>query len=160
MARRMDHELRNRQQRARDSLREEREEMNRELRLLRATWKELTTFRASRGSYREEQRRRRPLARKAGSRKRARTMRFPGTRASLKALLRPLKLAGSWTARPHGVWTLRCCDGAILNWAETRGTLWFQGPESVSRKLERRVQKRLRAWYRRQSRSSEKGGAD
>lgn len=90
---RMNHELRNRQQRARDSQREEWEEMYKQERLDRAAWKEMSRTGASDDDDDREMRRAFPKRdRDRVLKRRARKMRFPGTLDSLADLLLPLDL--------------------------------------------------------------------
>lgn len=143
---RMNHELRNRQARARDSLRMDLEDERRQHRLDQAARPPRRTFIAevARGTRDDDSR----LCN--NDRKRQPKLAFPGTLDQLKRALRPLKLDGAWINLPNGVWSLRCWNRAVVNWAETSGALWFQGPKEEAAGIERRVRKRLRAWLRRQ----------
>jgi predicted nucleotide-binding protein len=49
-------------------------------------------------------------------------------------------LDGQWEGLPNGVWKLRCRDRSGLNWSETKGTLWFDGPPSEKAALESLVE--------------------
>lgn len=142
----MNHELRNRQQRARDSQRIEFED-ERNQRLIDDAWM------ASR-SFSTKSQRKRPDAPRCkrpsvGSKRAGPKMLFHGTSEELKHMLRAAKVKGTWTSGLHRVWTLRCSDGSLLNWAEGSGKLWLQGPPEAVSKLELRVRKGLKNWARR-----------
>jgi predicted nucleotide-binding protein len=66
-------------------------------------------------------------------------LRFNGNIGALTARLKPLALGGAWAAKPNGVWILRCEDRAGLLWSETRGTVWFDGPQLPKALLEKKV---------------------
>jgi predicted nucleotide-binding protein len=67
------------------------------------------------------------------------TLQFHGTHQELKDKLLPLDLDGEWEARPNGVWKFKCRDRGGLLWSETRGTVWFDGPDAVKARLSSRV---------------------
>lgn len=146
---RMNHETRNRQQRARDSLRIEFEEERVRRLIDNAFWE------ASRSSSANNTRKptdvsrcTRPSVRRKGTTPK---IQFHGTLTELKRMLRTIKvMEGAWTSGPHRVWTLRCSDGALLNWAEGSGKLWLQGPPEAASELERHVRRGLKDWARRQ----------
>jgi len=51
-----------------------------------------------------------------------------GSYQELKDRLLLVGLGGEWREQPNKVWRFVCADGAGLNWSETKGTLWFDGP--------------------------------
>ena len=55
---------------------------------------------------------------------------FHGSLDELKERLLSLNLDGEWEAKPNGVHKFRCTDRAGLLWSETKGTIWFDGPEA------------------------------
>lgn len=61
----------------------------------------------------------------------------------IQQIMAELGLIGGWRKRPNGCWRYRTRDGAGLHWSETRGTVWFDGPEWAMRELERKVVRRL-----------------
>lgn len=67
-------------------------------------------------------------------------LRFHGTHQELKDKLLPLDLEGDWEAQPNSVWKFRCRDRAGLLWSETKGTIWFDGPEPARARLTGRVE--------------------
>jgi hypothetical protein len=144
---RMNHEARNRQQRARDSLRIEFED-ERVQRLIDNAWKAARSFRTNnKRKPPDTSRCTRPSVRSKGA---APKLLFRGTPKALKRMLRAVKVEGTWTSAPHQVWTLRCSDDALLNWAERSGKLWLQGPPEAASELERHVRRGLKDWARRQ----------
>jgi len=66
--------------------------------------------------------------------------RFHGSLQELKDRLIPLDLDGDWSSLPNGVWKLRCKDHAALNWSETKGTIWFDGPALPQAGLSKKVE--------------------
>ena len=54
-------------------------------------------------------------------------LKFWGTLAQLKAIVRETRSPGTWE-RMLGFWRYRCHDGAILNWWISTGTANLQGP--------------------------------
>ena len=144
---RMNHELRNRQQRARESQRIEFED-ERNQRLIDNAWMANRNF----GTNNQRKRPDAPRCKQpsVGSKSAGPKIRFHGTPKDLKRMLRAVKVEGTWTSGPHRVWTLRCFDGALLNWAERSGKLWLQGPPEAAGKLELRVRKGLKNWAHRQ----------
>lgn len=68
---------------------------------------------------------------------------FHGTLDELKDRLLPLDLEGEWLGLPNGVWKLKCKDKAGLNWSETKGTIWFDGPTAAKDTLSDRVEATL-----------------
>lgn len=144
---RMNHELRNRQQRARDSQRIAFEDERNQQMMDNTFWKECR--RLSANNKRKQpvvSRSTQPIVR---SKSAAAKMLFHGTLKDLKRMLRAVKVEGTWTSAPHRVRTLRCSDDALLNWAQGSGKLWLQGPPEAANKLELRVRKGLENWLRR-----------
>nr|WP_281723002.1 hypothetical protein [Nitrosomonas nitrosa] len=144
---RMNHELRNRQQRARDSQRIAFEDERNQQLIDNAFWKESRRFSANNKQKRPAVSRGTPPI--VRSQSAAAKMLFHGTLKDLKRMLRAVKVEGTWTSAPHRVWTLRCSDGALLNWAEGSGKLWLQGPPEAAGKLEAQVRKGFEKWLRR-----------
>jgi hypothetical protein len=140
---RMNHELRNRQQRARERLLVETANKSKQMRLLDVEVHEVTRKRPR--SYHCKRRDASRCVAKGCGETRPTRMRVNGTIGELKRMLWPLKLKGVWTSRPNGVWILRCSDRSVLSWAEGSGTLWCQGPDEAKRKLESRIRKLLEA---------------
>lgn len=68
---------------------------------------------------------------------------FHGTLQELKDKLLPINLDGEWEAKDNGVWRMRCRDRSGLNWSETQGTIWFDGPEPAKGTLAGKVEKAL-----------------
>lgn len=68
------------------------------------------------------------------------TLRFHGTHQELRDRLLPLDLDGDWDQQPNGVWKFRCRDRVGLNWSETKGTIWFDGPEPAKARLVSKVE--------------------
>lgn len=62
-------------------------------------------------------------------------MKFHGSHQELRDKLLPLDLEGDWEAQPNGVWKFRCRDRSGVNWSETKGTIWFDGPEPAKANL-------------------------
>lgn len=56
---------------------------------------------------------------------------FQGTLEQLVGRLEAGGLKGEWVERPNGVWQLKCPDGVGVNWSQTKGTLWCDGPGSA-----------------------------
>lgn len=71
------------------------------------------------------------------------TMKFHGDLDSLKDKLLPLDLDGEWEPQPHGVWKFKCRDRAGLLWSETKGTVWFDGPQGPKTALSNRIEAAL-----------------
>jgi hypothetical protein len=68
---------------------------------------------------------------------------FVGTLQQLKDRLLLICPDGEWRQQPDKVWRFVCADGAGLNWSETKGTLWFDGPPLAKAILEARVKAAL-----------------
>lgn len=71
------------------------------------------------------------------------TLRFHGSHQQLTDRLLPLGLDGEWEQGPNGVWKFRSRDRAGLLWSETKGTIWFDGPQGSRDSLEQKVQAAL-----------------
>jgi len=67
------------------------------------------------------------------------TNKFHGSQQELSDRLLPLNLEGDWEAQPNGVWKFKCRDRSGLNWSQTKGTIWFDGPEPVKISLSAKV---------------------
>jgi hypothetical protein len=61
---------------------------------------------------------------------------FRGTFARLQHTVALTGIIGEWQYMPARYWRFRCCNGAILNWWESTGTINFQGPEPAKAALE------------------------
>ncbi len=70
-------------------------------------------------------------------------MKFHGDLKKLQERLRPLDLQGEWAEQPNKVWKFKCLDRSGLLWSETKGTIWFDGPEAVKKALSDRVAEAL-----------------
>lgn len=66
-------------------------------------------------------------------------MKFHGSLQQLQDRLLRLDLDGEWEAQPNGIHKLRCRDRSGLNWSETKGTVWFDGPVAARSALEMAV---------------------
>jgi predicted nucleotide-binding protein len=64
---------------------------------------------------------------------------FFGTRQELEDRLLPLDLEGEWQQQPNGVWKFKCKDKAGLLWSETKGTVWYDGPQAQREALRAKV---------------------
>lgn len=64
---------------------------------------------------------------------------FHGSLDDLKRLLETLSLDGDWSSQPNRVWKLQCRNRSGLHWSETRGTVWFDGPEPARALLAAKV---------------------
>ncbi|MBA4767513.1 MAG: nucleotide-binding protein [Porphyrobacter sp.] len=62
-------------------------------------------------------------------------MKFHGTHQELRDKLLPLDLDGDWEPQPNSVWKFKCRDRSGLLWSETKGTLWFDGPDPAKSNL-------------------------
>lgn len=56
---------------------------------------------------------------------------FLSTFEELRGRLEAGGLSGEWVERPNGVWQLKCPDGVGVNWSQTKGTLWCDGPATA-----------------------------
>lgn len=66
-------------------------------------------------------------------------LRFHGSLDDLRDRLLPLDLDGDWEEQPNKVWKLRCRDRAGMLWSETKGTIWFDGPQGQKDALSAKV---------------------
>lgn len=55
---------------------------------------------------------------------------FEGTIEDLQAAVEAAGMLGTWESKPNQCWRFRTKNGGGLNWSETKGTVWFDGPES------------------------------
>lgn len=65
---------------------------------------------------------------------------YHGSLQDLKDHLLPLDLDGEWEEQPNGVWKLKCKDRSGLLWSQTKGTIWFDGPEPSKSLLASKVE--------------------
>lgn len=65
---------------------------------------------------------------------------FHGSLKDLQAKIAPLGLAGDWQALPNGIHKFLCKDKGGLNWSETKGTVWFDGPGPAKAVLEGKIE--------------------
>ena len=63
-----------------------------------------------------------------------------GSLQELQDTLLPLDLDGKWEELANGVHKFRCRDRAGLNWSETKGTIWFDGPVGPKEALAAKVE--------------------
>src|SRR5262249_4658413 len=68
---------------------------------------------------------------------------FHGDLKDLQGKLAPLNLMGEWRSLPNVVHKFVCKDKAGLNWSETKGTVWYDGPDPARRRLETLVESAL-----------------
>jgi predicted nucleotide-binding protein len=61
---------------------------------------------------------------------------FHGSLDELKELVAGLGEAGEWQGKPNNIWRFQCRDRAGLNWSESKGTLWFDGPTDAKGRFE------------------------
>ena len=62
-------------------------------------------------------------------------IKFTGTLDGLKEIVATTGREGDWLEKPHSCWGFRSRDGAGLNWSETKGTIWFDGPKLAQAQL-------------------------
>ena len=67
-------------------------------------------------------------------------LKFHGSLDEFKARLVPLDLQGDWEPQPNSVWKFKCRDKAGLLWSETKGTVWFDGPNNLKTTLSQKVE--------------------
>jgi len=60
---------------------------------------------------------------------------FSGTIEELKAGVDASGIVGGWEEKPNQCWRYKAKDGAGLNWSATKGTLWFDGPETAKNQM-------------------------
>jgi len=64
---------------------------------------------------------------------------FHGSLDELKDRLLLLDLDGDWEAQPNQVWKLKCRDRAGMLWSQTKGTVWYDGPQAPKDALAAKV---------------------
>ena len=65
---------------------------------------------------------------------------FHGSFGEFKDRLLPLDLDGDWEEQPNGVWKFRSKDRSGILWSQTKGTVWFDGPEPAKGALSMKVE--------------------
>lgn len=60
---------------------------------------------------------------------------FHGSLEELKAAVEACGVDGDWETKPNGVHRFASRERAGLNWASTKGTIWFDGPEDVKNRF-------------------------
>lgn len=60
---------------------------------------------------------------------------FTGSIEDLKAGVAVTGIDGSWEEKPNKCWKFTSKDRAGMNWSQTRGTLWFDGPDQPKKDL-------------------------
>jgi predicted nucleotide-binding protein len=68
---------------------------------------------------------------------------FHGTLGELKDRLLLLGLEGEWLEQPNGVWKHLCKDKSGVLWSQTKGTVWFDGPNAQRSGLQSKVEAAL-----------------
>lgn len=68
---------------------------------------------------------------------------FHGSLEELKGAVERARYEGEWEQKPNNCWRFKARDRSGLNWSETKGTLWFDGPESVKLRLAEAVEAAL-----------------
>ncbi len=63
----------------------------------------------------------------------------PGPLADLKTVVTLCGVDGDWEELPNSVWRYKAKNRAGLNWSETKGTIWFDGPSGPKSQLEAAV---------------------
>lgn len=71
------------------------------------------------------------------------SLKFHGSLQELKERLAPLALVGQWEAKPNGVHKFCHRDKAGMHWSETKGTVWFDGPDHARAALAARIETAL-----------------
>ena len=71
------------------------------------------------------------------------TLRFHGSIQDLKDRLLPLDIEGEWESQPNGIWKFKCRDRTGLLWSETKGTVWFDGPQQPRDVLSAKIEQAL-----------------
>jgi predicted nucleotide-binding protein len=64
---------------------------------------------------------------------------FHGSLQDLKDKLLPLDLDGDWDPPTNGVHRYKLKNRSGLNWSETKGTVWFDGPPALKEALASKV---------------------
>lgn len=60
---------------------------------------------------------------------------FHGSIDQLKDMLLVAAIEGDWHEKPNSCWRFVAPDRAGVNWAQTKGTIWFDGPEPARTQL-------------------------
>lgn len=68
---------------------------------------------------------------------------FHGTHEQFKDKLAGLSLDGEWLEQPNSVWKFKCRDRGGVLWSQTKGTVWFDGPDPAKSALAHRVEAAL-----------------
>ncbi|MDB5415309.1 MAG: hypothetical protein JWR10_3644 [Rubritepida sp.] len=68
---------------------------------------------------------------------------FNGTFQQLSEAMSQAGVEGEWEPKPNNCWRLKCRDRSSANWSETKGTLWFDGPEPMKGQLMVMVEKAM-----------------
>ena len=68
---------------------------------------------------------------------------FHGTFDELRSKLSALGIDGEWEDQPNRVRKFKCKDRAGVLWSETKGTIWYDGPEGQKRQLAQKVEAAL-----------------
>ncbi len=84
---------------------------------------------------------------------------FQGTLEELRGRLESGGLKGEWIERPNGVWQLKCPEGVGVNWSQTKGTLWCDGPAGAKAAREAQIAEILGASFESPIPRAANGGA-
>lgn len=68
---------------------------------------------------------------------------FHGTYEELRELVAQTGADGEWESKPHNCWRFKCRDRSGLNWSETKGTIWYDGPDAAKAQLSAMVEAAL-----------------
>ena len=60
---------------------------------------------------------------------------FSGRLEDLKAAVSATDIDGTWEEKPNKCWRFLSKDKSGLNWSETKGTIWFDGPDGAKKAL-------------------------
>ncbi len=69
-----------------------------------------------------------------------RHIKFHGTREQLMDKLLLLGIDGEWQEEPNKVWKFRCPDRSGMHWSESKGTIWFDGPQAAKSALQAKIE--------------------
>lgn len=84
---------------------------------------------------------------------------FQGSLEELSGRLAAGGLSGEWLERPNGVWQLKCSDGVGVNWSQTKGTLWCDGPAAAKAAREIQIAQILGSSFEAPAMKAANGGA-